>query len=115
MKFKVKMSLRFWAALVIVGMSAVYVIYQLKGVIFGPYIAVYSPIDGEVLEQGYVAVRGKTSQANFLSLNNRKVFVDRDHKFFHGLLLAPGYNIIELTVKDNFGREIKIKKEVMVK
>ncbi|KKS58209.1 MAG: hypothetical protein UV43_C0048G0009 [Parcubacteria group bacterium GW2011_GWF2_42_7] len=109
------MSLGLMTALAIAGLSTVYFIYQLRGVIFGPYLAVSSPFDGEVLEQSYTTIKGKAGQANFLSLNGRKVFVDRNNEFSHSLLLASGYNIIELTTKDNFGREIKIKKEVMLK
>lgn len=113
--FKNKMPLRALIILAVAGLSAGYFIYQLRGVIFGPRLAVYRPFNGEVLEQGYATIEGRAGRANFLSLNGRKVFVDRAGGFSHGLLLASGYNIIELIVKDNFGREIKIKKEVMVK
>lgn len=113
--FKKKIPLRFLTVIVIAGLSAGYFFYQMRGVIFKPYLVVDSPLDGEILENGFVVIKGKAGRANALSLNGRKVFVDARGRFSHGLLLASGYNIIELTAKDNFGREIKKTKAVMVK
>lgn len=105
---------RAFVFLVIVLLSA-YFIYQARGFILGPQITIFSPKEGEALANGYLLVKGEAANISSLFLNGRLIFVDERGEFEHGLLLASGYNIIEIVAEDNFGREVKERRAVVVK
>ncbi len=88
--------------------------YQARGYLLGPKIVIESPQSGEVIRGAYLTVKGQALNISSLSLNGRQIFTD-EHGFFNeGLLLARGYNIIELTATDKFGRVKKEKREVIL-
>lgn len=97
-----------------VAFLAGYFLYQARWYLLGPEIVVDSPKPGEITHDSYLPVKGQAFNIAFLSMNGRQIFTDERGVFNEGLLLARGYNIIEITASDKFGRISKEKREVIL-
>ena len=91
----------------------VYGLYKAKAFLEGPQIIIESPIDGQGVEESFTEIIGKTSNISTLFLNGKQIFTDKDGRFKDNLLLAEGYNIIEVSGADKFGRATKEKLELV--
>jgi len=92
----------------------IYFLYQARGFLLGPEIIVDSPRAGEITHDSYLSVKGQAFNIASLSMNGRQIFTDERGIFNEDLLLARGYNIIEITAADKFGRISKEKREVIL-
>lgn len=97
--------------LIIVGYS----LFQAQKLIAGPVIDVYTPIHGATYRSPLIEVSGRARNVAFLSLNDRKIFTDKDGYFKEKLLLSPGYNIIKLNAQDKFKTYRETLIEVILK
>lgn len=86
---------------------------QGKNIIFGPKIEIQSPINGETYKSSFIEVKGRVSNINVLTLNDRPIFIDKQGLFNEKLLLFKGYNIIIVKAQDKFGKQEEEKIEVM--
>ncbi len=91
-----------------------YFLYQARWYLLGPEITVDSPQNGEVIRDPYINVRGQALNISSLSMNGRQIFTDEKGVFSEGLLLAKGYNIIEIAATDKFGRIRREKRDVVL-
>lgn len=91
-----------------------YFLYQARGYLLGPKIIINSSQPAEVIHDSYLEVKGQALNITSLYLNGRQIFTDEHGFFSEGLLLAKGYNIIEITATDKFGRVRKEKREVIL-
>ncbi len=107
----------FKAALIfsLVAGFGIYGAYKARGFMAGPEIALESPRNGEVAANSYVNVKGRAKNIASISLNGRMIFVDENGNFKENLLLARGYNIMEVKAVDKFGKEVKVRREVILK
>jgi hypothetical protein len=92
-----------------------YGLYKAKDFLAGPKITIEYPQNGQFLSRSYNKIKGKAANVSNIHINGRQVFADKDGKFEEGLLLAMGYNIIEVKATDKFEREIKKLIEVVYK
>ena len=90
-----------------------YFIFNFRIFIEGPEIIITSPQNGEVTDKELVEVTGKAENVNFISINDRSIFLDGDGNFKEFLLLSSGYNIIVIKARDKFERSISKKLEVI--
>lgn len=79
----------------------------------GPRLEIISPVAYEVFTESMIEVSGVAKNISFISLNDRPIFIDEDGNFKEKLLLYPGYNIIEVSVRDRFEREVTELREVV--
>lgn len=91
----------------------VYGMYKAKAFLEGPQITIEYPLNGQVVEESFTEIIGKISNISTLFLNGRQIFTDKDGRFKGDLLLAEGYNIIEMSGADKFGRATKEKLELV--
>ena len=82
-----------------------YAAYQLEDVFVGPRITVSSPADGATFTEPLIEISGTAKNVAHITLNDLPIFVSAESAFKEKLLLASGYNIIEISAKDRFGRE----------
>ena len=88
----------------------IYAGFEANKIIYGPQIDIASPKDGTTFEgNGNFIVSGTTKNVSFLSLNGRQIFTDANNNFNENLVLLPGYNIITLSAKGRYGKEISKK------
>ncbi|MFA6338488.1 MAG: hypothetical protein WCW87_00280 [Candidatus Paceibacterota bacterium] len=101
--------------LIVVIFIVSYGFYQARNIIAKPQIEITGPKDGSVFTKSFIEIDGKTKNINFISLNDRPIFVTEDGTFKEQLLLLPGYNIMKFYAKDKFGREVVKTLELMYK
>ncbi len=90
-----------------------YFIFNFRIFIAGPDIIITSPQNGQTADKELIEVIGKATNVNFISLNDRPIFIDSDGNFKEFLLLSPGYNIIIVKAKDKFERNISKNIEII--
>ena len=85
----------------------VYTGFEAQKLIYGPRISVSEPKDEETFYQnGVIKVVGNAKNISFITLDDRQIFTDQNGNFNEDFVLHPGYNIITLTAKDRYGKEI---------
>ncbi|MFH0803589.1 MAG: hypothetical protein V1877_00505 [Candidatus Tagabacteria bacterium] len=109
-----RINAKFVLIAVVVGFLGIYFLYQARGYLLGPRIALDSPTPAEIIHNSYLKVEGQALNVSSLSLNGRQIFTDERGFFSEELLLARGYNIIELMAQDKFSRIRKEKREVVL-
>lgn len=107
--------LKLFAICALIAGFASYGLYKGKDFLTGPIITINSPRDGENISQSLVEITGEAKNISKITLNGRQIFTNGNGAFRENLLLAAGYNIIEVSAKDKFGREVKEKREIILK
>jgi hypothetical protein len=87
---------------------ASYAVFQAREYIRGPEIKIEEISQNKNLSK----ISGTAERVAFLSLNGKQIYTDKDGKWQETILLLPGYNIVEVSAKDRFGREIKTHKDI---
>ncbi len=90
------------------------VTYNLKDRIFGAPLMVMTAPDGATLDTPFLPVTGIARHAREISINGRAVTIDRQGNFNDEVVLSPGYNIVEVAAKDQFGNEKRKTYQVVV-
>ena len=93
----------------------IYGFYKAKGFLAGPDIVIEYPENGQLVSQSYNTIKGRVVNISNLRVNGRQIFTDEEGNFETGLLLAKGYNIIEVKANDKFNREVKKLLEIVYK
>lgn len=94
--------------LILIGFFVVIVGYGLwrsSALIKGPEIAISSPIDGGTVLSTITTISGRADRISAIFLDGKQIFTDNEGFFKETLLLAEGYNIIQVKARDRFGRE----------
>ena len=81
------------------------IFYNVKDMLFGAPLTVHTVADGSTIDGTYVAISGNAQHAGSISINGRQIGVDQQGNFNDGVILSPGYNIVEVTETDQFGKE----------
>ena len=115
MYWNLKRVISILAITLFIGSIFYYSYYQSRGVISGPQISVLSPENGKTYSDPLVHVYGTTERAKEITLDGREIFIDLEGNFGEELLLAHGYNIIELAARDAEGHNTKQTLEVIYK
>lgn len=103
---KGEIKLRIFEILLVVLVVLGYGLFRIKDIVSGPAIELASPVDGTTTNNSLVEIRGKASRIAIISLNSRQIFTDKNGNFHEPLLLAKGYNQIEIRAEDKFKRSI---------
>lgn len=98
-----------------VSLLVVYSFVQARPFLSGPEIFLEHPINGQVFDDFLLKIEGTASGSEIFSINDRVVLTDSRGGFEESLLLAKGYNIIELSAEDRFGKIATKKLEVFLK
>ncbi len=115
MNARIQLFFKIGTIVILVLSFGAYGLYKAHVFLAGPKIIIESPKNGQVFQNSYVAVIGKASDIAFIFLDGKRIFVDGNGNFKENLLLARGYNIIEVRAADKFGREVKKIREVVLK
>jgi hypothetical protein len=101
-KIAIKVFFSIFIGVIVVGYS----LFSARHIIKGPSIIVESPQNGELAKDNFVEIKGKSENINYISLNDRQIFIDDEGNFKEKLILYEGENTLKLFGKDKFGREI---------
>lgn len=92
------------AGAVILGIFA-FVIGNMRDMLFGAPLSIATVADGTTLSEGSLPISGKAKHARELFINGRSILIDREGNFSDLVLLSPGYNVVEVMLRDQFGKE----------
>lgn len=115
MNTRIQLFLKIGIIIILVLAFGIYGLYKAHVFLAGPKITIESPENGQVFQNSYITVAGKASDIASIFLDGRRIFVDESGNFKENLLLARGYNIIEVRAVDKFGRKIAERREVVLK
>jgi len=100
-KTTIKIFCSIFIGIIIVGYS----LFSARHIIKGPTIVIETPQNGELIKDNFVEIKGKSQNLNYISLNDRQIFIDDAGNFKEKLILYEGENTLKLYGKDKFGRE----------
>lgn len=107
--------IRIILGLLLVLVVLVYAATKSINLLSGPELTLEKPINGETVSSDLLTIEGTARNIAFLTLNDRRIFVNDTGVIFDQLLLYEGYNIITLKAEDKFGRETSLIREVIYK
>lgn len=79
-----------------------------------PELAVETPIEGQVITEKKVAVKGKTDPEATVTVNNQPTLVGDDGAFTAEIEIAEATDGILITAKSRSGKETKIMRKIRV-
>ena len=105
---------RFKSLRIIVGLSLAiiiiaYSLFEAFDILCGPTLIISSPQNGQTIKDSLIQINGSTKRIAKMYIDGRQIFAHNDGGFSEPLLLGYGYNIIEVKVTDQFGRQITKK------
>jgi hypothetical protein len=112
---KIHALMKFWIALCAIAIVLGYGAFRSKDFIEGPELSLLSPLNGALVSDALIEIRGNAQNISFLTLNDDKIFTDEAGDFTERVLLSYGYNVMTLKAKDRFGRETVEKLELIYK
>lgn len=104
MYWNLKRILAWGTAVTLVLTITLYAYLKSVEILGGPRITDHFPANGTSEISSLIVVSGTIKHANEVTLDGRPIFIDLEGRFAEKLLLAEGYNIIELVAKDAQGR-----------
>lgn len=110
-----KLKPRTIAIVLIALFIAGYAYFRSEDLIKGPKILIIAPATGAIVVSEDITVTGRAERIANLFMNDRQIFTDEQGNFSESLLLAYGYNIIEIKAKDKFGRATSRTLELVFK
>lgn len=84
---------------------AFYLYREFQTFVSEPYLAIFEPTDGQVVNADEAFVVGKTDRDAKLFLNNEPLFVDESGAFRERIRLQSGVNTATVRVVNRFGKE----------
>lgn len=93
---------------ILVGLGVAIVVgysyFALGGYVRGPQIELSTPENGVATTTAWITIAGRVVHANTLTVNGATTSPNLAGNFSESLLLAPGYNIIEIVAQDRYER-----------
>ncbi len=90
-----------------------YAYFRTQDYLNGPQVIILAPQNGETTHNPLLTIQGQTKNIADITLNNRKIFTDKEGGFSEEILLHCGYNIITIVATDKFDKDIKKRIEVV--
>ena len=91
--------------LAVLAVVAGYFLFEASGVLFSPSLSIEEPRFGDRVHATYTTVAGHSSPAIDVWVNGQILRTDDSGFFKTTVALFPGYNPIEVRVKNRFGYE----------
>lgn len=100
-----KKNIRVIAVIVFFILFILYGAFETVKLFLGPSLVIDSPKNLETVNDPHITLKGTVKRVSYITVNDRQIFADIRGYFEDKLLLLPGYNIIEVAVRDRFGKE----------
>lgn len=84
------------------------IVLNMHDSIFGTPLTIRSVPDGSTTTSMFFPIEGTARHARELRINGRPVTMNRDGSFKDEVVLSPGYNIVEVALRDQFDNQ-KVK------
>ena len=90
-----------------------YAYFRTQDYLGGPQVTILTPQNGETTHNPLLTIQGQTKNIADITLNDRKIFINKEGLFMEEILLYPGYNIINIKATDKFNKGVKKRIEVV--
>ena len=107
--FEFRTILITFGSLILVALTAFYIIFQARFLIAGPQIVLTNEAP-TAQNTRVIALSGTAYNITHLWLNDRPIFTDEAGHFKEALVLENGYTIATLRAKDRYGRETRVER-----
>lgn len=91
-----------------------YLFIQYKTYTSPPNLTVSTPLEGEIIAEDKIQVKGKTDTDAVVSINNIKIAVNENGEFSTTLVLPPGVNSIIVESVSKYGKKNTITRTIQV-
>ena len=91
-------------SIILIIITVGYALLRSESVILGPAVIIEYPEANERVAQVF-SVRGVVDDASYLTLNDRRIYPDRDGVFEEELVLPTGYTIVKVYARNRQKRE----------
>lgn len=81
------------------------VFYNTKDLFLGAPLSINTVPDGATVTDSFLPISGSAKHYSSVEINGRAIGLDKNGKFADGVVLSPGYNVVEINEKDRFGKE----------
>ncbi len=99
----------------LVVLFAGYLVWQVKGVLQPPYLAVFTPAEGNVVSTPRTNIQGETEKESRLTVNGQDIMVNEQGKFSTEIDLGGGVNTIQISATKKHGKTTTIVRHVVVR
>jgi cytoskeletal protein RodZ len=103
------------AAIALTSLFVVYLMWQVKGIVEPPFLAVYAPEEGLVYNQPAVTLQGETEKETRLTVNGQDIMVNEQGHFETKVDLTTGLNTITILATKKHGKTTAITRHIVVK
>ena len=101
-------------ALILVAGFIVYLGFSISKIFKPPSIIIYSPKEGEVVENNIITVKGKTDRGTILLINSEQALLDKNEEFSKEINLQKGLNLIKISGINRYSKENVIWRNVIL-
>lgn len=81
-----------------------YAYFEARPFLSGPQLTLTEPAEGFIATESPLTISGTARNITKITLNGNPIFVDETGVFHRSVPLSPGYQVIEVSVEDRFGR-----------
>lgn len=92
-----------------------YLVWQVRGILEPPYLAVFSPSEGYIVNKPKALIEGETEKETKLTVNGKEIMVSEQGKFSTEIDLSAGVNTIEISATKKHGKTTSVTRHVVVK
>ena len=92
-----------------------YLVWQVRGVLQPPYLAVFSPAEGNLVSSPRTTIQGETEKESRLTVNGQDIMVNEQGKFSTDIDLSNGVNTIQISATKKHGKTTTIVRHVVVR
>lgn len=92
-----------------------YLVWQVKGILEPPYLAIFSPSEGYIVSTQHATIEGETEKESRLTVNGQEVMVNEEGKFSTQIDLGTGVNTIQISATKKHGKTTTITRHIVVK
>lgn len=83
----------------------IYTLWNARNLIQGPQLEIMEPENGALITSKTLFIKGVAKNSSFIGLNGRQIFTDKEGVFMEEILPQDGYNVLEMTAQDRFGKK----------
>ncbi len=107
-------KVRFFSIIAFVVVLVGYSVFEMKSALFGVRIKLENASETVArVSDPLFPLSGLVAHAETFTINGRMVPIDQEGRFSDDIVLAEGYNKIELAARDRFGKEDTVELSVV--
>ncbi|KKQ40177.1 MAG: hypothetical protein US58_C0023G0011 [Candidatus Magasanikbacteria bacterium GW2011_GWA2_37_8] len=99
---------------VLVLIFAIYLIWQIKGIVTPPKLTIYTPLEGSLSSRPIAIVQGITEKECHININGQDIMADEQGNFTTLINLSTGVNTITISATKKHGKTTTEIRHVIV-